>query len=254
MGVYSGLGSVLLGSQDANGKLVGLRNVGETDPAKGVSIDPKFDVFDVMGGSVAAGRSIIQRLVQGRQATVKIPLLEWNKENLALRLLGDHSVIAAGTVTGEVLEDDLVAGALVSLQKGHVSDVVIHDSAGTPVTVPTSKYAFNAYGTGSFSDVAGYTQPFKADYAYGSVINIPMLAGQLREQWVRFEGLNTADVVSVLIDLYRVSFEPTKSLALIQQKGIEIGELEGILMADRTKALDPVLGQFGRIQILASAY
>ncbi len=258
MAFYSGLGSTFFASRDANGNPGVFRNVGETDPDKGVSIDPKIDVVDVYGSSVAAARSIIKRLVQQRQATVKIPFMEWSPENLALRLLGESSVVAAGTVTGETLPGSLLAGDLVALNHtritpgvGNAPNVVIHDSNATPATVDPAKYSFDEYGLGSFSDVGTFTQPFKADYAYGSTINIPALAGELKEQWVRFQGLNTAEGVKVLIDLYRVSFDVTKSLALIQKKGIEVGEMEGMLMADTTKASDPVLGQFGRIRILS---
>ena len=50
----------------------------------------------------------------------------------------------------------------------------------------------------------------------------------------------------MLVELYRVAFDPLKELNLISDEYNKF-ELEGSLLADNTKPLDAVLGQFGRI-------
>ena len=50
----------------------------------------------------------------------------------------------------------------------------------------------------------------------------------------------------MLVELYRVAFDPLKELALISTEYNKF-DLEGSLLADSTKPYDAVLGTFGRI-------
>ncbi|CAH0446249.1 hypothetical protein LMG9673_04774 [Ralstonia pseudosolanacearum] len=69
----------------------------------------------------------------------------------------------------------------------------------------------------------------------------------LPERYLRLEGLNTAQGnAKVLVELYRVAFDPLKELSLISDDYNKF-EIEGSLLADPTKPFDAVLGQFGRI-------
>ena len=65
--------------------------------------------------------------------------------------------------------------------------------------------------------------------------------------WLRFDGVNTADGNKrVIVDLYKVSINPTKDLSLIGTD-IQQFELTGMVLADISKDVDGDLGQFGRI-------
>ena len=69
----------------------------------------------------------------------------------------------------------------------------------------------------------------------------------LPERFLRLEGVNTAaSNAKVLIELYRVAFDPLKKFDIISND-LNKFELEGSLLADSTKPYDAVLGQFGRI-------
>ena len=69
----------------------------------------------------------------------------------------------------------------------------------------------------------------------------------LPERYLRLEGLNTAQGnAKVLVELYRVAFDPLKEIAFISNEYNKF-DLEGSLLADSTKPIDAVLGQFGKI-------
>jgi hypothetical protein len=249
---YSGQGKVRIGTRQANGFPGVFRDVGEIDP-KGVSVEPKLDIFNVKESS-SGNRAILERLIQGREATVKFAFQEWSAKNLAMQLLGMDIEVDAGTVTGEVLPSGLQAGDLVPLRNPKVSSVVVKDSAsGTPATLDASQYEVESadYGNLLIKDVAGLTQPLKADYSYAAVTQVPMMVSQLQEVCLRIELINTADANrKILVELYRVQFDVGKTLALIQEKGIASPDMEGMLLIDTTKPADGDLGQFGRVVLL----
>ncbi|MDH4706584.1 hypothetical protein OK410_06860 [Pseudomonas aeruginosa] len=91
-------------------------------------------------------------------------------ENVALFSQGTASTSAAGTVTGELLPAGLEAGDQVVLANPGVSDLVITDSAGTPVTLTEDHYllepAFGALEILSLPTSPAPTQPFIAAYEY----------------------------------------------------------------------------------------
>ena len=77
--------------------------------------------------------------------------------------------------------------------------------------------------------------------------NPPELTQPLPERFLRLEGVNTAaSNAKVLIELYRVAFDPLKKFDIISND-LNKFEMEGSLLADASKPYDAVLGQFGRI-------
>ena len=81
----------------------------------------------------------------------------------------------------------------------------------------------------------------------GSPPRIGIFTQALPERYMRLEGINTAQGnAKVLVELYRVAFDPLKELSLISDEYNKF-EMEGSLLADPSKSFDAVLGQFGRI-------
>ena len=84
-------------------------------------------------------------------------------------------------------------------------------------------------------------------YGFGVTTEIGIFTQPLPERFLRLEGLNTAQGnAKVLVELYRVAFDPLKELNLISDEYNKF-ELEGSLLADNTKPVDALLGQFGKI-------
>ena len=90
-------------------------------------------------------------------------------------------------------------------------------------------------------------QPFKAAYSYAAVDNLVLFSKIGKAVYMQFNGVNTETGDPVLLDLWRVRHDPIKELALINK---EYGNLPmtSAVLYDRTRAIDPVLGGFGRLQ------
>ncbi len=142
-----------------------------------------------------------------------------------------------------------VVGDRYFLAHPKVSALVVVDSAGTPATLTLGTHytADTDFGSIQFLDFTGLTAPYKASYTYGVATEIGIFTQPLPERYLRLEGLNTAQAnAKVLVELYRVAFDPLKELSLISDEYNKF-EMEGSLLADTTKPYDALLGQFGRI-------
>lgn len=186
------------------------------------------------------------RLTKAKRASIKMTLEGFSLDNLALGLYGTPTTRAAGTVTAESL-GTVQAGRVYPLANPmSVSNVVIKD--GSDATVPAAKYELDAtFGVIKVLDVTGTTMPWRADYDYGAAKNLVMFLTNPPARKLRLRGVNTAQSnAPVLIELYRVQFDPIKDLSMIQD---ELGKLEfeGSVLADPTRANDPTLGMFGRV-------
>lgn len=186
------------------------------------------------------------RLIKAKKASVKMTLEGFSLDNLALGLYGTPATRAAGTVTAESL-GTVQAGMVYPLANPiGVSGVVVKDGANT--TVSASQYELDAtFGTIKVLDTTGTTMPWSVDYSYGAAKNLVMFLNNPPARKLRLRGVNTAQSnAPVMVELYRVQFDPIKNLSMIQD---DLGKLEfeGSALADPTKANDPTLGMFGRV-------
>lgn len=239
-------GRVFLGKRDAAGLPIEVRSPGNVAELK---LSLKTDVLEHYE-SQSGQRSLDHRMVKQKSATVNLTIEEFTKENLALALYGTHVVGIPGTVTAEPIGGATpTVGDRYFLAHPKVSNLVITDSAGTPATLTAGTHytADLDFGAVQFLDITGLTAPFKANYGYGIATEIGIFTQALPERYLRLEGLNTAQGnAKVLVELYRVAFDPLKEIAFISDEYNKF-ELEGALLADASKPFDAVLGQFGRI-------
>ena len=239
-------GRVYLGKRDVNGQPIEVRSPGNVADLK---LSLKTEVLEHFE-SQSSQRTLDHRMIKTKSAMITLAIEEFTKENLALALYGNHVVGTPGTVTGEPVGGAApIAGDRYFLAHPKVSSLVVTDSAGTPATLAlgTNYTADPDFGALQFLDTTGLTPPFKASYAFGDVSEIGIFTQPLPERFLRLEGFNTAQGnARVLVELYRVAFDPLKELALISNEYNKF-ELEGSLLADSTKPYDAVLGSFGRI-------
>lgn len=239
-------GRVYLGKRDINGEPIEVRSPGNVAD---LSLSLKTDVIEHYE-SQTGQRAVDLRLVKQKSATVALTIEEFTKENLALALYGSHVAAAGGSVTDEPVGGATpVVGDRYFLAHPKVSALTVVDSAGTPATLTAGTHytADLDFGAIQFIDVTGFTAPFKAGYTFGAVTEIGIFTQPLPERYLRLEGVNTAaGNAKVLIELYRVAFDPLKKFDIISND-LNKFELEGSLLADSTKPYDAVLGQFGRI-------
>ncbi|MBI2748975.1 MAG: hypothetical protein HYX43_06445 [Burkholderiales bacterium] len=239
-------GRVYLGKRDINGLPIEVRSPGNVADLK---LSLKTEVLEHYE-SQSGQRSLDHRMIKSKSATINLSIEEFTKENLALALYGTHVATTGGTVTDEPVGGATpVVGDRYFLAHPKVSTLVVKDSAVTPATLTLGTHytADTDFGALQFLDTTGLTEPFKASYAFGDVSEIGIFTQPLPERYLRLEGLNTAQGnAKVLVELYRVAFDPLKELALISNEYNKF-DLEGSLLADSTKPYDAVLGQFGRI-------
>ncbi len=242
-------GRVYLGKRDANGNPTEMRSVGNV-PA--LSLDLKTDVIDHYD-SQSGQRAVDLRLVKNKNAAINMTLEEFTNANAALALHGTYNPVTGATVTTETVSTPLpTLGDRYFLAHQKVSNLVLTDSTGTPVTlVKGTHYTVDEdFGAITFLNVATLTAPIKAAYTYGAVTDIGIFTAPIPERFLRLEGINTADSNSpILVELYRVAFNPLKNFGFITDD-INKMELDGILLADSTKAYDATLGQYGRITLI----
>lgn len=247
---FSGQGRVMLAQRDASGNALQFSDLGNV---KELSISIKTDVLEHKE-STTGQRGTDLRLQTGKAASVKLVPDNFDMATLALVLYGAKAAINSGSVTNEICPATLAVGDYWCLLNGKVSSVVITDSAGSPGTLTANThYSVDdaRFGTLKILNLGSFTQPFKAAYSKGAAVNVNMLTQAAPERWLRFEGINTADNNNpVLVDLYRMSFDPIADLGLLNSALAEFS-LSGSVLADSTKAGDTTLGQYGRIRDLS---
>ena len=239
-------GRVYLGKRDVSGNPIEVRSPGNVADLK---LSLKTEVLEHYE-SQSGQRSLDHRMIKSKSATVSMSVEEFTKENLALALYGTAVASTGASVTDEPIGGATpMVGDRYFLAHPKVSTLVVKDSAGTPATLSLGvQYTADTdFGAIQFLDTTGLIAPFKASYVFGDVSEIGIFTQPLPERYLRLEGLNTAQSnARVLVELYRVAFDPLKELALISNDYNKF-DLEGSLLADSSKPYDAVLGQFGRI-------
>lgn len=254
-------GRVFLAKRNALGQAIEAQSPGNVAELK---LSLKTDVLEHFE-SQSGQRALDHRMVKQKSATVNLTIEEFTKENLALALYGNHQLSTGSTVTDEPIGVQSAPpaspvlptiGERYFLAHQKISNLVLKDSAATPVTLQAGvDYTADLdFGAVQFlrthngaTPAVEFVAPIKASYAFGAVTEIGIFTQALPERFLRLEGINTAQGnAKVLVELYRVAFDPLKELSLISDEYNKF-ELEGSLLADSSKPIDALLGQFGRI-------
>jgi len=238
-------GRVFLGERNAAGLPINLRSPGNVADLKLALKTDVIEKYETQTGQ----RSLDHRMIKQKGATAMLTIEEFTKENLALAMYSHHTDTAPSTVTDEVIAGPINVGERYLLAHQKVSALQLRDSAGAPATLiaGTHYIAEPDFGAIEFLDVAGFTLPLRASYAFGATTSIGIFTRPLPERFLRFEGINTAqNNAKVLVELYRLAFDPLKELSLISDEYNKF-EIEGALLRDSSKPFDADLGQYGRI-------
>jgi hypothetical protein len=252
-------GRVFLAKRDTLGNPIEARSPGNVAELK---LSLKTDVLEHYE-SQSGQRALDHRMIKQKSATIMLTIEEFTKENLALALYGSYQIGAGSTVTDEPIGVRIGAppvlpmlGDRYFLAHPKVSSLQLKDSATPPLSLQagidyTADVDFGALQflrlNNSATPPVTFTAPIKASYGFGEVTEVGIFTQPLPERFLRLEGLNTAQGnAKVLVELYRVAFDPLKEISFISNEYNKF-DLEGSLLADATKPIDAVLGQFGRI-------
>jgi hypothetical protein len=243
--LFSLQGPVYLSARNSAGKPENTIWVGDA------TLEMAFEVTNVdHNESFSGNRLLYGRLATQKNANITLTLWEMLPDVLSLGLYATPQSITSGAVTAEALPTGLVADSIIKLDNAFVSNLVITDSAGTPAAlVDETNYVLERPDAGLLRiiDPGAFVQPFKAAYDYAAARIVPLFTSTPPERWLTLDGINTVNNDRVVVDLYRVQFNPSSSFNLHNE---EFGsfELTGAALADASKQSDPQLGPFGRVR------
>ena len=233
---YSGQGSLMMAERDpTTGKPKGFIKVGNVPQ---LTLDIEIDKFEHKE-SESGVRALDLTFPKEKKGVFKFTLENLDLNNLAVGFYGSSATVVGSTVVDEAVI--AYAGKHVTLARPNVSAVVVKDAATSLVTyVAGEDYILNAkHGSmeivtaangGSIDDL----EALEVSYTYGTYINLEAFTSNAApERFLRFEGLNTVDNSSVVIDLFRAQFDPLTGYELINE---ELGSVEmgGSLLLDTT--------------------
>lgn len=241
---YSGQGVVMAAERDAQGNpkgFVGFGNVSALSIAVATSVMEHKE-------SHSGQRGTDKRLTTETTVTLSMTVENFVARNLASALRGTDNQIEAGTVVAEKI--GVYLGKVVGFKFINVSDVVVTREAAalTPYVDADTPFDYEVNleaGSIRFND--GVATPLAiltsvdegkeatVAYSYTAQARVDALTEGVKELYLRFEGLNTAEGNSpVIVDVFKFNTDPLRELSLIGD-GIQQFVLEGSVLADTTK-------------------
>lgn len=160
------------------------------------------------------------RMPLAKSGTISGSFDQWSAQNLALGLYGAELATVSGSVAAEEFPAGLVVGDHVRLDHPYASALVITDSTGSPITVDTDDYRLIGHNAAivEILGLGAYVQPFKAAYSYAAYRSMQAFTQIANDRYMTFDGINTVTGEGVLIDLYKVQFNPFTNFGLIHQE------------------------------------
>lgn len=249
---YSGQGRVLVAKRGTNGRPLAFALFADCSAAKMPLSADSTDIFEDQ-----TGNKVLAAQIPGqKKSTLTLTCKQFTKTSAALGFYSEPVSLVTGTVTAEAFPTDLQAGDEIGLKYGNVSDLVVTDSTGTPVTLTKgTQYKENSLvfgNVGILQDATDgtYTEPLKAAYSYGAADSFPMFTKSPEERYIRIEGLNAAENnAPVLIEVYRGKVQPFSEIDWIGQTAANEDLAIGCLF-DSLNAADANYGGFARVTFL----
>jgi hypothetical protein len=244
-----GKGKVAIAERAANGSISELFYVGNCPELKISGNVDKVDHYESQSGLNTKDRS----LVKSAAFEFSMTLESISEDNLALITWGTKQDIAAAAGQNYTFPNPVAADETHVIPNAfNLSNLVLKDSTGTPLTVDTADYEADAsFGVVKFIDVSGYVQPIKAQFDQGAAKAVPAFTGERPARFIRFEGLNLGNPGSgfaqkVLVEIYNGAFDLPSDISFI---GDDFGkfELKGDINKDDTRAGNSALGGYFRI-------
>ncbi|MBE2242389.1 MAG: hypothetical protein IAE86_06525 [Burkholderiaceae bacterium] len=207
--------------------------------------------------SYSGNKGIARDFAISKAMTVNATLHQADTDSLAEQLYGEVSTVASGAVTGESL-GTVAAGDVFKLAYPGGSALVITDSTPvTPLTIADTHYQFDGrFSSLEFLSLPGGppVMPLKAAYSYAGHKQVGMFTKPQPIIEFRYEGVNLAEGnAPVIVEIYRMSTDPLKELALINNDTSLAGmPVSCAAQIDTSKPATGTLGQFGRIIQLAA--
>lgn len=207
--------------------------------------------------SYSGNKGIVRDFAVSKAMTLNATLHQLDTDSLAELIYGATSTVATGSVVSEPL-GTVDAGDTLKLDYPGVSDLVVTDSTGSPVTIADTHYVLDGrFGSVEFKTLPSSpapTMPLKAAYTYKAHKAVNMFTQPQPIIQFRYEGINLAESnAPVIVEIYRMSTDPLQELALINNDTSLAGvPVSCAALLDSSKSATGALGQFGRIIQIAA--
>lgn len=183
--------------------------------------------------SFSGNRSTDKVIYTGKSLAFSYTLSEFQTQNIALAFQGTIVETPSGNVANEASSGTLLVGNIWALEHMDVSNLVIVDSAATPVGLADGvDYIANTdHGTAEIISTKNLTMPLKATYDYGAQNTVNLLQAAAGEYAYIFESINTAEGNEPWrVQIFRSSLDPAQSFGMIGDDFAEL-PLEGQALA-----------------------
>lgn len=229
--VYLGKGKVFLDVL-VSGAKTGERYVGSCEA---LTVTPTVETKDKKDFSLPAA-PLLDRAVTGINAEIALTLSEWDKDNLAIALLGTSAAAnqTSGTVTAEALTGSAILGLSYKTAKRKISTVVLKKGATTFVLGTDYDIADATVGLIYIREggaiVAGDALTIDYAYATETAWKVPLAGATQTEFFLRFIGNPTRGKVQEL-EVWRCTLAADGALDFI---GDDYGtvKLKGSVLVD----------------------
>ncbi len=243
---YSGQGIVLIGARNAEGKILGYRNIGNVS---GLELSIEVSTLEHKESSTGQ-RATDKRLTTEQKSTINMTLESLNKENLAMALRGDAAAVAGAAVADEQVTAYL--GMTVPLMHMNLDPEVAVVVQGTGAKSATTYVLDHNYtvneGAGSINILSAADQTaagavasiddaeeLEISYTHLGYSKVDAMTQGVKEYALRFEGLNTAeDNKPVVVEVFKFEADPLQNLALINDEIAQMS-VAGSALADLTR-------------------
>jgi hypothetical protein len=240
---YSGQGTLYVADRDpVTGKPTGLISVGNV-PELTINIETsKIEHKESESGQRLTDLTIVTE----KKGTFEFTLENLDLDNLALGMWGTKATVAGGSVTtgGDPITLAIgAAGKKFSTMHPKLTAFVLQDETDTTTYVLGTDYSVDLVNGGITvlaggalaTATASASVVVHAQYTYAGYLRMDAFTeSSAPTKWLRFEGINTVDGSSVIVDLFKAQFDPTTGYSLITE---ELGSVTmgGSLLADTTR-------------------
>ncbi|HFF9504116.1 TPA: hypothetical protein ACGE99_003792 [Serratia marcescens] len=239
---YYGQGKVYLARRDENGRPGAFRWVGDVSE---LSITLAFE--QKTAKSSRSGKLVnTRRYMTSQSGAVTSAWHNFSADNLSLLLNSDVVRNYPRIIENEILPPNISAGDRIALSHQNVWGVEVGGlTEGQDYTVDAP------WGMIDFITTP-VNQPVSVDYSRASSTTAAIFNGKTDEFAFRYESLNLAESNQrMLVELYRLSFEPLTTLQLINNDAkMAALETAAEIMYDLTRTDDPIFGKFGRVTMI----
>jgi hypothetical protein len=213
---FRGQGKVYIANLDANDAITGgFRFVGNVPDLKLQLATEPTEHRESTSGNRSVDL-IIDQVLSGKLMTT---LEDFSKKNLSLAMFGTDSTVSGATATDEEIIAKL--GYSVPLSKINVTAFTSLEVGANTITASGNYSVDLKSGMITFEEDPTDTNLVEdatclCTYTYGGHSKVTGFTQSRKNYWLRFDGLNTVDSSKpVVIDIYKVTFDPQKELALI---------------------------------------